>query len=51
MCVNTDLKHVCVVVMGVLHDDRVAPGQRVGDAVLALVAERLPMGKDIILVT
>lgn len=42
-CGRTDLKHVCVGVMRVLHNDRVAPGQRVGDAVLAFVAECLPM--------
>lgn len=41
---KTDLKHVCVGVVGVLHNDRVAPGQCVGDAVLALVAECLPTG-------
>lgn len=44
---DTDLKHVCVGVMGVLHDDRVAPGQCVGDAVLAFVAERLPIEKTL----
>lgn len=42
---NTDLKHVCVGVVGVFHNDRVTPGQCVGDAVLALVAECLPTGK------
>ena len=38
---SPDLEHVRVGVLRVLHDDRVAPGQRVGDAVLALVAKRL----------
>lgn len=41
-CADTDLKHICVGVMGVLHNDRVAPRQCVGDAVLAFVAECLP---------
>lgn len=50
-CGRTDLKHVCVGVVCVLHNDRVAPGQRVGDAVLAFVAECLPMERDISLVT
>lgn len=48
---RTDLEHVCVGVVGVLHNDGVASGQRVGDAVLAFVAKRLPMERDMSLVT
>ena len=39
----THLKHICVAVMGVFYNDRVTPGQGVGDAVLAFVAESLSM--------
>lgn len=47
VCADTDLKHVSVGVMGVLHNDRMAPWQCVGDAVLAFVAECLPMEKTL----
>lgn len=35
------LKHVCVVVVAVLHHHRLAPGQSVGDAVLTFTVGRL----------
>lgn len=46
VCRRTYLKHICVDVMCVLHNDRVAPWQCVGDAVLAFVAESLPTGRS-----
>lgn len=42
------LKHVCVVIMAVLHHHRLISGQRVGDAVLAFTVHSLKYNKQII---
>lgn len=42
------LKHVCVVVMAVLHHHRLISGQCVGDAVLAFTVHGLKQNQQII---
>ena len=48
MYADTHLKHVCIYVMRVFHNDRVAPGQCIGDTVMAFVAKCLPKEKTLL---